>query len=126
MGVKIHRRGPLFDRRREQIIEQFTKDLEKETSDELVKLIKAELNRVLRKQTPYYRTKIQRERTGGHYKVTDSGVVYGPWLEGTGSRNYPVTKFRGYQTFERMQKVVEAELPRITKRVEKRWIRKLG
>lgn len=122
MGVSIKKRGPLFDRRREQIIEQFSKDLEKETADELVKLIKSELNRVLKTQTPYYRTKIKRERN----KATDSGVVYGPWLEGTGSRNYPVTRFRGYHTFSRMQRVVEAELPRITKRVEKRWIRKLG
>jgi hypothetical protein len=25
--------------------------------------------------------------------------VYGPWLEGVGSRNFPVTRFRGYHAF---------------------------
>jgi hypothetical protein len=28
--------------------------------------------------------------------ISDSRVVYGPWLAGVGSRNFPVTKFKGY------------------------------
>lgn len=32
--------------------------------------------------------------------ITDGGVVYGPWLEGTSSRNQ-TTRFKGYQSFRR-------------------------
>jgi hypothetical protein len=32
--------------------------------------------------------------------ISDHGVIYGPWLEGTSSRNQS-TRFKGYQTFRR-------------------------
>jgi hypothetical protein len=32
--------------------------------------------------------------------VQDGGVIYGPWLEGVGSRNR-TTRFKGYFTFRR-------------------------
>lgn len=33
-------------------------------------------------------------------RIDDGGVVYGPWLEGTGSRNAS-TRFKGYRSFRR-------------------------
>ena len=35
------------------------------------------------------------------------GVIYGPWLEGTGSRNYPVTRFKGYRNWRRVTQMLE-------------------
>jgi len=35
-----------------------------------------------------------------HGVISDSGVVYGPWLEGVGSRNQ-ATRFKGYAIFRR-------------------------
>jgi len=35
-----------------------------------------------------------------HALITDGGVVYGPWLEGVGSRN-EVTRFKGYSSFRK-------------------------
>jgi hypothetical protein len=46
-------------------------------------------DQVLQHPTGYYQSKITVERAGTGYRVTDQGVVYGPWLEGTGSRNAP-------------------------------------
>lgn len=54
------------------------------------------LNRVLRKQTPYYRLQITTKPDGPNWKITDGGVIYGPWLENGGRRR---TRFRGYNTF---------------------------
>lgn len=34
--------------------------------------------------------------------ITDSGVVYGPWLEGTSSRN-STTRFKGYAMWRKMR-----------------------
>ena len=47
------------------------------------------------------------------WEVHDSGIVYGPWLEGVGSRNYPVTRFRGYSTFRKVAQEIERKAPRM-------------
>jgi hypothetical protein len=68
------------------------------------------LNRVLRTQTPYYRLRIRIISN----RVDDSGVIYGPWLEGTGSRNAPVTRFRGYATFRKVASRIEQKKNYVT------------
>ena len=40
-------------------------------------------------------------------------VVYNRWLEGVGSRNYPVTRFRGYWMWRRGTERLRAEAPLI-------------
>lgn len=50
---------------------------------------------------------------GGLAQVTDSGIVYGPWLEGVGSRNYPVTRFKGYHTFRKVTQEIERKAPQM-------------
>lgn len=35
------------------------------------------------------------------YSLNDGGVIYGPWLEGIGSRNSPVTRFPGYHIYRK-------------------------
>ncbi|MEY9876644.1 hypothetical protein ABH931_006154 [Streptacidiphilus sp. MAP12-33] len=35
------------------------------------------------------------------YSLNDGGVIYGPWLEGVGSRNSPVTRFPGYHIYRK-------------------------
>ncbi len=41
-------------------------------------------------------------------EIRDNNAVYGPWLEGTGSRNAPTTRFPGYHSFRRATQQVEA------------------
>lgn len=48
---------------------------------------------------------------GGISQVTDSGIIYGAWLEGTGSRNYPVTRFKGYFMFRKVLQEIERKAP---------------
>lgn len=83
------------------------------------------LNQVLRTQTPYYRTRIQVVRSGGDWEVNDSGVIYGPWLEGTGSRNAPVTRFKGYRTFRYVTQLVRGRADAIARRVLAPYLRDL-
>ena len=51
--------------------------------------------------TGYAQRHIVNRDLGSMHLITDSGIVYGPWLEGTGSRNWPKTRFRGYAIFRR-------------------------
>lgn len=49
-------------------------------------------------------------------KIHDSGVVYGPWLEGTSSRN-KTTRFKGYSSFRKVKQWLEKGIaPRVMKK----------
>jgi hypothetical protein len=64
-------------------------------------MIRTELHKVLKIETPYYRLQNEAREDPPGWKIWDRGVIYGPWLEGVGSRNFPVTRFKGYATYRR-------------------------
>lgn len=85
--------GPLVDGRAQRALNAYVDHLENNLAEDGRTILLDQLDRVLKTQTPYYATRI--EVTEGH-KIWDNRVIYGPWLAGIGSRNYPVTKFKGY------------------------------
>jgi hypothetical protein len=104
----VDKRGPLFDGRAIKAANDAAQDIEKTVATLGASIVRTELNSVLRTQTPYYRMKVNAEPSRPGWRIHDSKVIYGPWLEGTGSRNYPVTRFKGYATFRRMTQVIQA------------------
>jgi hypothetical protein len=60
--------------------------------------VQQRLGQVLRNPTGYYRSRVTTDVSKGEVTLSDSGVVYGPWLEGTSSRNGR-SRFKGYATF---------------------------
>lgn len=116
LDVRVTRRGPLLDGTAPRHIARATNDIEREVAQHARTLVDRRLNAVLRRQTPYYRTRITAVRTGGDWEVTDQGVIYGPWLEGTGSRNR-TTRFKGYWTFRTVSRQVDGNADRIAERV---------
>lgn len=44
---------------------------------------------------------------GSHHLLFSSNVTYGPWLEGVGSRNYPVTRFPGYHIYRKVAQQID-------------------
>jgi hypothetical protein len=107
-SVTVEFRGPLFDGRAEVIIDRASRDMEHHLASVGADYVRAELERVLRRETPYYRLQITTTEYPGRTVINDGGVVYGPWLEGTGSRN-KTTRFKGYSTFRRMTYKLNAE-----------------
>lgn len=91
--VSTDARGPLFDGRARAAANQYVNRLEHDLADTGRTILLEELDRVLKTQTPYYTTRI---KVIDGNKIWDNRVIYGPWLAGIGSRNYPNTKFRGY------------------------------
>lgn len=92
--------GSLFDGTAEQILVSDLDDISSQLSDKSVTDIQARLDMVLVNPSGYYRSQISAVQvTEGSYSVTDNDVVYGPWLEGIGSRN-ETSAFKGYQTFQ--------------------------
>ena len=55
------------------------------------------------RQSGHYRSNIHGETPSSlHGRIHDSNVVYGPWLEGVGSRN-DTTRFKGYAIFRNVK-----------------------
>ena len=71
-------------------VRDYEKDVAEELGEEAERTWLDFLNMRLRRQTPYYTTRIEtRKIAWNRYKIHDNGVIYGHWLEGTGSRNAP-------------------------------------
>lgn len=91
--------GPLFDGHAVEILAAGCRHAEDRLAEDLIARIRTHLAGVIRVNHGRYEAHIHSEDQDGHKVVTDRWIVYGPWLEGTGSRNSPVTRFPGYHTF---------------------------
>ena len=88
MPNNVTMKGPLFDGTYKRVLDDFETDCE----------------RTVAAQAEHPTGRYQRAigvRDRGHGEVvTDGGVIYGPWLEGTGSRNAR-SRFKGYAAFRK-------------------------
>ncbi|KKK70549.1 hypothetical protein LCGC14_2922870 [marine sediment metagenome] len=57
--------------------------------------------------------------------LTDGGVIYGPWLEGTSSRN-ATTRFKGYASFRKTGDYLRGAIKGIAQSVVKRLAGRLN
>lgn len=117
--IDVHRAGPVFDGRIHRAISAYVDSAEERIAEEGLEILRGELHRVLRHPTGYYESRTRVER--GHV-ITDGGVVYGPWLAGTGSRNAPVTRFAGYDHWTVTQARLDQQSRPIAERVLRRFI----
>ena len=62
--------------------------------------------------TGHYRRSIHGQMSGGQGVIHDSGVVYGPWLEGVSRRN-STTRFKGYSMFRQTRDWLEGQMSRV-------------
>lgn len=120
----IRMAGPIFDFRARRSARRAVEEAKQEIADRGLWLMDNRLNVVLKKQTPYYRTQIRKERFGKDMIITDGGVVYGPWLEGVSRRNEE-TRFKGYRTFRIISNRLQEEAPGIADRVVFKYTREM-
>jgi hypothetical protein len=119
--VNSHARGPWTDGRAGRNLHAYSDDVEYQVARRGEQMVDQRLRQVLRHPTGYYQSKISVDRAGDRYKVHDGGVIYGPWLEGTGSRNSPVTRFPGYFTFRRTKALLDRQAPQIARELLARY-----
>lgn len=125
LDIVIHYSGPVFDGRAQHWTDQAVRDWEHHLGSVGADYVHAELDRVLRHQTPYYNTQVTSTDYPGRTVINDGGVVYGPWLEGTGSRN-KTTRFKGYSTFRRMARKLQSDAPAILRPYVDRLVTKIN
>lgn len=111
--VQVIARGPIFDGRAPAMVEAFLDDAAALVGAAALAEVKANLTGSIRNSSPGgFISQLYERREALHdRKVGDQVLIYGPWLEGTGTRNAPVTRFAGYRSFERARTVIEAQVP---------------
>ncbi len=115
-------RGPLFDGRADAAAARMCDEIEERIGDEGVAMVRSTLGQVLRNPTGRYESSINASPAGGGVEVNDRGIIYGPWLEGTGSRNR-TTRFKGYATFRRVAQALGGRARTIAEPIVSRYVR---
>ena len=124
MAIEVH--GPLFDGRADRALDKFADDLRREISSQGMSEVMTNLDRSIKHPTPYYETQVTvTARSATERSVNDRGVIYGNWLEGTGSRNQ-TTRFKGYASFRRAAQKTRAEAPMLTALIVARGVAAMG
>ncbi|MFI9079121.1 hypothetical protein ACIGW8_22070 [Streptomyces sioyaensis] len=127
MSVEITTTGPLFDGRAEQALTDAAADARDDVAEFAEEHVLTLMGGYFRHPTGYYESHVITTRVGADVAmVHDQGVVYGPWLEGVGSRNAPVTRFAGYSHWRTTKDLVQARGPEIAERAVRRHLPEMG
>jgi hypothetical protein len=125
MSARVDASGPLFDGRAEKMMHDASDESARSIAVLGASMVRTNLNSVLRRQTPYYRLRVEAQPEHPGWKITDQGVIYGPWLEGTGSRNR-TTRFKGYATFRRTVLQINARAQNVAAGVVARFVGRMN
>ena len=112
MGRRVTASGPIVDGRAVKQSTRARVAIQNDVAEAVENEIHDLLTASLKNPTGYYESRIVTNRAKTSNQVTDSGVVYGPWLEGTSSRNQ-TSRFKGYATFRRATQRVEGRAGQI-------------
>jgi hypothetical protein len=115
--------GPIFHPERQ--VAEMLRSIEHDLAQEAFRLVHSNLVTSLRHPTGYYQSRIRITQEPSHTSVNDSSVVYGPWLEGVGSRNR-TTRFKGYFSFRRASQQLDLNAVLIAMPSVERFIRAMN
>lgn len=113
--------GPLFDGRADRAAQEFVQEALDEVAGQGLANWQMHLDANIKHPTPYYETQVTVERAGNERVVHDRGIIYGPWLEGEGSRNRS-TRFKGYHSLRKATQELRAQAQGLVEHVLHRYL----
>lgn len=111
----VKARGSIWNRLIGRRMEVASEEISRQLAEKGKELVIDRLHQVLKNPTGYYESQIDIEPVGIGYRVSDSDVIYGPWLEGVEARNRPRPGFPGYFTFRTVKGQLEKEAPAVAR-----------
>ena len=118
--------GPILDGLGPERVKAAVADIVREVTELGMQRLTAAFPTGVPVKTGNYRRNIHPTILGAQAQLDDSGVIYGPWLEGTGSRN-ETTRFKGYSTFRRAAQYLQDEVvPEVVARRAEQLATELG
>lgn len=118
--------GPWFDSRGPRVVAKIRKEINLEVAKVAKDMVFKHHIPKFKKPTGAYARRVVLKQRGPDIKVWDQDSVYGPWLEGTGSRNFPVTRFKGYHGWRKARQATEKKVLPTARKVLRRYMRELN
>lgn len=126
MPVNVTASGPLFDGTAAAELPRIRDDIAGRLGTEGKRRVLAGLDATLRRPTGAYRSRVTLYGpVGGQARVHDQDGIYGPWLEGTGSRN-KTTVFKGYRNFRNATQQLRSAAKPLAQHVVSEHLPKMG
>lgn len=120
LSIRTRLHGALFDARRSNaLFDRYASDLEEQGAEWAERHIKRTFHREFKQPTGYYESNVHIHDAADGREVWDggdAGPVYGPWLEGVGSRNN-TTRFKGYHAFRKAASALERRIGEMGERL---------
>lgn len=125
--VTVTMSGPLFKPGQvDDTLKDIQEDIVKRLLDEGKRRVLSTLDASLKHPTGAYRKRITTYGpVQGQGRIHDDRGIYGPWLNGTGSRNSR-SRFKGYGHFKKTQKTLERAAAPLARQVVSEHLHKLG
>jgi len=124
--VEVTHSGPIFDARFQHEVDEFRREAAWEIAKEGRGDLGVRFIKVFREPTGYYESQVEAVPDGFQATIHDNQVVYGPWLEGVGSRNFPVTRFKGYHSFRIIAQGLQDKAAEIAERILPPYLQRMG
>lgn len=125
--VITHRtKGPIFDGRASRAARDFAEQLRHDVARVGQTGVIEDMTDVFQHPTGYMQSNVNVDRRGPADVVNGNGVIYTHWLNGTGSRNYPATRFKGYGTWRRVARKLRRKVRGIARVTIRPYIVRMG
>lgn len=106
MSIRVTTKGAVANGQAAQRLPGIIAEMNDDMGQLVHNAVKLRLGQVLQNPTGYYESRVVTDVSQGEVSISDSGVIYGPWLEGTSSRNGR-SRFKGYATFRKVSQDIE-------------------
>jgi len=99
--------GPFFAPGEPFVTRAYLHQAQEKIADETLRRVHLRQSIDFKVRTGYYERHTVVRDLGSAHLIHDSDVVYGPWLEGVGSRNFPSTRFKGYSIMRKTTRAMQ-------------------
>lgn len=126
VNVAIQQKGQVFDAAKSKAAAaRMVIGINDTIAQEGVNRVKNYCQRLFKNPTGYYESQITVDRRKVYRGVTDNGVRYGSWLEGTSSRNAS-TRFKGYRIFRTVKQELDQDKIKIAQPIVTAFVNEMN
>jgi hypothetical protein len=124
--ARVTHSSPVFDQRGPHYMARAADEGSYEVATYVRRSIISYLLPRFKHATGHYVSTLAIVQAGPGWMVDGDRTVYGRWLEGTGSMNFPATRFKGYRAFQTVSRRVRVRAAAIAWPAIRPWVRRLG
>lgn len=122
--VDVRESGPLFNGTAARAARAGAAQVADEVAEAGADMLR-DATSVFRQPTGHYKGSVRTDRARDRAVITDGGIVYGPWLEGSADRNKG-SSFKGYRIWRRTRQRLDRAARPIAETAMHPYVRMMG